>query len=395
MHHGRHIGVLLSWLIVSLSLQLPSSAGEDTTLNVDNEKAVHPGQVDVVVIGCAHLMYLDPSDVPATDDILRALQEYEPDHMVVEWLHPSIDPASVDRYEPLGDLGTLARLWGYDLVNVEATLAETRTDLDSLKANGLPEAAIRIEMGKLYYLGTDQLNAGYQWWIARNLGANVKDLERLTQNNFEGHELEVFGFAIARREGLEYITPFDYEGEDALWDFGAVLNRTVEHAIKTKHGLKDGDKGFDEVAGEFGKAFQAWLNSGDGAFLDQYGSIKEIVELVRFFDDRKKTEEANQRIKDATGIAAMRFNQSAEHMEQERHGYYDVIAGLSIDGLGRRLVGNFELRNRYMVDFLEQDIRELGSKRVMVIVGAGHKLFLEKILRERGYRIVPSMDFMP
>lgn len=391
-------GITRSWFIligIIIWVVAHSAAGEDAKMKRNSTVKITPEQVDIMVVGCAHLRYLNPADKPVTSLVLGALEKYQPDHVAVEWLHPGIDQAPEDLYQPLGDLNTLAGLWGYDPAGVETALVETRKILDTLKEKNLPDTAMRIELGKLHYLSRDQLNAGYQWWTAHNSGAEVTELKRLTQNNFQGHELEVFGFAIARKQGLEYITPFDYQGKDAEWDFGAVINRTLVLAIERKHGLKEGDAGFDDASENMGKLAQAWLDSGDGTFLEQYGDIKEVKELANFFEHQKQSRKRDSIHKDLTGIAAMRFKQSPEFLEDERSAYYDVIAGLSIDGLGRKLVENFELRNRHMADFLEQDIRQFGSRRVMVIVGAGHKLFLEEILRKRGYHIVPSLEFLP
>ena len=43
-----------------------------------------------------------------------------------------------------------------------------------------------------------------------------------------------------------------------------------------------------------------------------------------------------------------------------------------------------------MADFAQTDIDRLQAKRVLIIVGAAHKHFLEDIFVERGMKIVPS-----
>ncbi len=195
--------------------------------------APSPAPVEVLVVGCPHLLQMDPKDKPATDLIRRRLAEFEPDHVVVEWLHPSIDPASTGNYRPFEDLSVLAQLWGYHLSEVQAAAARTGEVLRTEAKHGLPTAATRVELGKLYYLRRDRLNAGYQWWIAERLGADVGDLKHLTRDNFEGHELEVWGFPIAYGQGLEHITPFDYQGPDAAWIWSDIVGAVMAHALAT------------------------------------------------------------------------------------------------------------------------------------------------------------------
>jgi hypothetical protein len=100
-------------------------------------------------------------------------------------------------------------------------------------------------------------------------------------------------------------------------------------------------------------------------------------------------------IDNSDGLGLMRFYQSEEFVAQERRLYYESWTKVSIQGLGKKNVENFELRNKRMIDFMEEDVKALGTKRVLIIVGSGHKLFLEDQLKDRGYKIVPSSQFMP
>ncbi len=91
----------------------------------------------------------------------------------------------------------------------------------------------------------------------------------------------------------------------------------------------------------------------------------------------------------------MRYNQSPEHDARSRFMYAQVFPRISLNGLGQRLVDNWKLRNRRMVDFVEQDVKRLNRKRVLILVGEGHRPFLLDELKKRGYRIRPASEFMP
>jgi len=222
-------------------------------------------------------------------------------------------------------------------------------------------------------------------------------LKRMTNDNFNGHELEVFGFWLAYRHGIDYITPFDYQGSDADW------NKTIEEifmgvaalAVKQKHGVSRSDDEWEKTMEDFGYSLQAYLNDGNKQWHDRYGEIKEVQEIVRFLDSKKEDQGHHVENSEVKGISGMHFEQTPQYREMQRIAYYEIIAGISIDHLGKKLVENFERRNQYMVDFVEQDMKKLKTKRILIIVGAGHKMFLEDQFSQRGYTIVPSLDYVP
>lgn len=82
--------------------------------------------------------------------------------------------------------------------------------------------------------------------------------------NFEGHELRTFGFHIAREQGLEYLTPFDYQGPDAgseIW--GETLDLLSARAVRAKHGLEEGYPGWEERVEQFVTFRRAFDRSRD------------------------------------------------------------------------------------------------------------------------------------
>lgn len=393
---GHPLGTMSSmrFLVIASLLMLLVLFGFSDRVQAQDAGVSVPSQVEVVVIGSPHLRQMKAAERPATDGVLRKLQEFEPDLVVVEWLHPSIDPATTSNYRPLESRIDLARRWGYDPAELEPSTTRTRAQLTAAQAAALPTAAIRVELGKLHYLVGDPLNAGYQWWIADQAGADVASLKPLTKDNFEGHELEVWGFPIARDRGLEYLTPFDYQGDDAAWIWDEIVERMAFHLVAVKHGLKQGDSEWEATLGRYFAALQAEVAEGDPAWSREYGDIseaEEFLEVVSIWTTRRET---RAQAADADGIAMMRRIQSPENTAEKRRMYDEVFPKISFEGLGQRLVDNWLRRNERMVDFVEQDVRRLAARKVLILVGEGHKPFLDAELRERGYRVASAQELL-
>lgn len=358
-----------------------------------------PGAVEVTVVGSYHLRQINQDETPVAGNVIaRSLMKYKPDHIVVEWIHPSIDHASTFNYRSLGDLPTLARLWGYQLPKVAEAMDATKRQLEEQKRNSQIQsqtiAATRIELAKLYYLSKDQLNAAYQVWRAQQLGGDVQELKRLTSDQLRGHEIEVFGFEIARAQSLEYITPFDYQGDDVgseVWD--DILKQLRIFVVAKKHGVKESHPKWKELADDFDKDRSAFEEKRDKALGEKYGDIKEVREYMAAFEGYDNMYAQIPKTRD--GLSQMRFIQSEQYQAIERKIHMEIVTGISVGGLGaKRTAGNVH-RNVRMMDFAEADIKRLGTKRVMIIVGQTHKFFLEDILKKRGYKIVQSSEFMP
>ena len=381
---------LIAALAMSFILGAPSNEASEVVFKVEDRSGI-----EVMVFGTPHLRRHNFEAEPIAVDMIRlSLAKYKPDHVVVEWLHPSIKPESTRNYSSYGDLESFAKKWGYEHKGADMELYKVSQTVVSLKKQGLPVKDLRLKLGKLYYLIRDKLNAGYQWWLAEEKGADVTEFQQLTRNNFEGHELRIYGFHIARQQGLEYITPFDYQGEDTAWLGGKVWVVLRDHLLKVKHGVEPGDPGWDELSEQYEKEYDA-LDYGDMTIVEKYGDIREAKERLAVSAFWAETQRRKRQIDNSDGLGYMRYLQSEEFLKSEKEMYYTYWAGVSIGGLGKKNVENYELRNKNMVDFMEADIDRLGVKRVLIIVGSGHKLFLENELKERGYTIVPSSGFMP
>jgi hypothetical protein len=384
-------------MLLTMRMRLSATAAALFTALIRSAPLAAQSGVEVMVVGSLHLRQIDPDSTPvAVDVIRRSLQRFKPELIAVEWLHPSIDPATTFNYRPIGDLATLARLWGYRLADVPDRFREAEALVRRQKgidSTGGAMAALRVELGKLYFLQRDQLNAGYQWWLAGELGGAVQELRRLTPS-FAGHELQQFGFAVGRWSGVEYITPFDYQGADAepgAW--GDMLERLRSIALELVDRVRPGDPGWDTTAKRYDAQRQAFETRKDSSWLRRYGSIREVSEYVtvlRLFDRQTKEMPTTR-----DGLAQMRYLQSKEYDDLERFVQLKGIGSLSAGGMGQVRLRGIMNRNRHMIDFLLTDVARLGARRVMIVVGAAHKFALEDLLRDRGYTVVPSANYLP
>ena len=389
-------GIMMKVILRVITFLLAGSMIRSYSQPHKNEKNVPA--IQVMIFGTPHLRRHNFQKIPiAVEKIAASLSRFEPDLVVVEWLHPSLNPDDVPWYKKsYGDMVTLARLWGYKEEHVDSVLHRGVITLQNLKAFHISTEPLRVELGKLYYLKSDLVNAAYQWWLAEQEGGTLEDLKRLTRDNYANNEINRYGFVIAGNQGHEYVASFDYHDWDAAWLGGRIWSEVRKIAILTVDGVQAEDENWNTVKDGFDRAYRAWSDGEDDEWIKKYGHIKEVREYVDYFVlEWRKAHQKETRIDNRDGIGLMWYYQSNAFIEQQRRLYYDGMTRVSIQGLGKKNVENFELRNKHMVDLMEGDIQRLKSKKVLVVVGSGHKLFLENELKARGYVITPSYDFMP
>ena len=343
---------------------------------------------EVMVIGTPHL-WQTPSDAFAkhTPWIQKRLKEFSPDMVAFEWLHPSIDPGKTDNYSQPGDAKTLAKLWGINRKKLPELREQTT---EALAGQTGDSVANRILLGKLYYLEGDPLNAGYQWWLAARKGGDTTELGNLTSDNFAGHELEVFGFPAAEQAGLESVTAFDYQGADADWNnVFAELALTIARLAIPDDGTAD-----DQTIQQKRQEFLEQMNSDPASWLRQYEEnprIRRYVLAVRTISEIRSSMEERAG-NDPLGLLG--HMQSASFSDGHQALYYEHLFQLPYGGLGRQLVVNYERRNEKMAGFVIDDARRQKASRILVIVGGGHKMFLDRIFRREGLQVIDSREFL-
>lgn len=345
-----------------------------------------PAETEVMVVGSPHLWQEDQTDKSKLATIQKKLARFAPQLVAVEWLHPSIDPEATDNYSKLGDARTLAKLWGLKRKELTAQIDELTA---KAAADSDEEATLRIKLGKLHYLAGDSLNAGYQWWLASKLGADTVELARLTSKNFAGHELEVFGFQTAFESRLQRLTPFDYQGRDADWNtvYGELIEAVTAAAVPEDSGSAE------EVAAKR-KAFLAEMQSNPPAWVAKYGKTPALIGFAKTVSSTLNLQKTVKAGEAKHPLGAIGYSQTAECIALQHQLYYEELWNLPHNGLGRQLVVNYERRNEKMANFIEHDARVAKAKRILVVVGAGHKMFLDNIFKQRGYRVRDSAAFL-
>lgn len=255
-------------------------------------------------------------------------------------------------------------------------------------------SAVRIELGKLYYLRGDQLNAGFQWWPASEAGADVLELSRLASNNFRGHELRELGFKIARSSGLEYLTAFDYQGPEAgsfVW--GEMVDSLSKIAVRRKYGISPSDLSWESRRRGFHAQRRKFDEIGDSEFVKTFGDVVEVRQYIDVMEGLKT--ESGRAPRERDGLTLMRWYQSKEYEESERRSQLKWIRGISFGGFGEKRWKGIRRRNELMLDYAVRDVRQLGKRKILIIVGSGHKFDFEDHLKDRSFTVVPSRGLIP
>ena len=94
-------------------------------------------------------------------------------------------------------------------------------------------------------------------------------------------------------------------------------------------------------------------------------------------------------------IALYRVLNGEKWMELQHWAHHEIFPQIRFRAYGLRLTANLELRNARMFEYAEQAIQESGAQRALILVGAGHKYFLDKRVKWYGYRWVDPLDVIP
>lgn len=369
-----------------------------TVVATPGRAQVGAAKPEILVLGSPHLRGIGATE-PRINiaGVLQAIRPFAPDAVVIEWLHPSIDPASTFNYPSLGDRQTLARLWG---LRVDRTLTRSDSleraiaDLGRGSAYRSARGALRRELGRVLYLAGDETNAAYQWYRARLDGVPDPDAERLVAGLLDGHEAVVWGFALAAERDLGSIIPFDYQGPRAgseVW--GEMVESLRDSALAAARFSRRDSVAYARAAAEFDSLRERFEDSGDSTWLARYGRSPGVAQYAAVW--RAIGSAARLEPTETDGFTRMRYYQSQPYSELRQRLDEDVTRSITFGGFGDRRADGSMARNIEMANFLEAGIVGRPVRRVLVIVGVGHKWALEAILRQRGYPIRPSSEFFP
>jgi len=288
--------------------------------------------------------------------VVEGVSRFAPDMVVVEALPPDWPKGKGRDYRPGFDLDAYAERWGME----PAPGADAAGD-DPADATGPPARSAGVagdegpcHQAKRYFLRRDLVNAAYRW-LAADCAAEGDSAISAWLSRQEEHEKAVLAFPVAREHGVREIVSFDYQGDDARWFFGESLFRRIEE-------------------------------EGTAREREEAREVREAIEGFR---------ERAQRGRTGSFIDMMRFYNSDTWLELQEEVYEEVFPRLSFERSGRHQTLHYWLRNERMFDNIEEAVAEKDPERILVVVGTGHRYFLDELAKERGYRWVDPHDYLP
>ncbi|GEM_PF-1184680 len=359
--HFRNVIILLAAFIVVSSCSYFSAPtpvekllpkGADINLKYYADSASpDSGSVSVLVLGTSHLAQEEEKvDSVQVDRINSALAEYNPDVVAVEYL-PADYPRGKGRdYRTEFDIKKYASEW-------DMSVSETDSIVKAYQS-GSGWASNPCRLAKRYFLQYDIMNAYYYW--DQNDCTAIKKFEQITDwiDYWKHHESVRLGYPIARSNSVRELTNFDYQGDDAQWFID-------KYALDR---LKDG---------HIGAIYTFWplipyVGSIRGVYPNHYGNIDSYIKELH-----KKN--------------------SPEYIGLQYWVYEEKMRSITWndDSVGSRQTENYWLRNKKMFENVEDAINEKNADRALIIVGSGHKYFLDELVRKSDYRWIDPREYLP
>jgi len=302
---------------------------------------------EIMIFGSPHL---SQQSVPPQQlsSIIERLVEFNPDKVVVEWLHPSIPESET---------------WNYRAIKNEH--GDTWLQESCQSSN-------HIAIGQCYFANGDEVNAAYHWFLAETKGVDVSQLKTLTRDNFANHELGLIGFKVAKLLNQQSLTSFDWQAQQDMYRVG--WERIIFKALNE---LADSEQEMQKYVMPLVNA----IKQNDTSLIEQHSNTGYLKQLKAFIDENKRLELARSALESDDLLANILNMQSKTFLKLEQDYYYKLLPMLGEEG--KQLRVDYEYRNQKMFDFIDQD-----ANRILVVVGAGHRLFLENIARKKGYKVV-------
>lgn len=339
----------------------------DTALNLQAYNgSMHPeaGSTSVLVLGTPHIG-LNERDYTQREigRVTESLSAYDPDMLIVEQLPPEHPRGKGTDYRPALNLDSLAQSWNYSFMEADSIRRTFR------RVSGEPERPCRL--AKAYLLNYDLANAHYYAYPGGHTDPDgdgspggCTDLRRIDslRRYFEAlsqGETGRVGYPVARANGIRQLVPFDYRGADTEW----FIQHSLLDAVKS------------------GKVWALW---NFWPVVPRVGSTYQEDRAHRDGSEDCYAEE-------------LRFDNSPEWIGLQYWAYEEKIRGINWEGraVGEGQVENYWRRNRKMFERMQEAIEAQGPGRVLVIVGSGHKYFLDELTQEAGYRWIDPREHLP
>lgn len=339
--------------LLALLTFAPSATAAEPTFDPGQYKKQLVGEpTQILVLGSPHLSGTPEGWDPAVlEPLLTRLAAFRPNVITLEtlpgqaisaaWQNRHIDPGSARPYggrvmmlAAAGSAGT-----GLDMAEAEAEAAKLLSGWPAT-----PTPAQRRRLAALFATAGDPYSALVQWWrldpVERKTGDGIGTtlVAQLTEHERRKNENHLLGSRLASRLGLERVFPTDAQEGDAM---------TPEQIKIYLRELFD-------------------------------PAVKRLQENPRFGPQMKAMDNMNTP-EGALGVYRLANSPAISRVQA------DIEWGGAIDrpttqDVGRIRMAMWEVRNLRMAANIRQAMAAHPGERVLVIVGAGHKLWLEAYL---------------
>lgn len=315
----------------------------------DQSMPAKAGSPAVMILGTTHLTQADsPYDEAALERIAEGMADYAPDLVAVEYLGPQYPDGAGRDYRPDLDPDALSEQWNLGREEAASLVRANR------RGDPVDDSC---RLAKAYFLHRDYMNGLYHWPAGECDALQEQEDIQEWAEHYRQHEAAVFGFHAARSSDLREVVPFDYQGADAEWFLHGMLQEAVEERDITR----------------------IW------ALRDM---LPRVGRMNRF-------NQAHYEPVENDIIDYLRLMNSPHHIAHQYWLYEEMMPTITLENAGARQTENYWRRNQKMFGYLQDAIERKETERVLIIVGSGHKYFLDELTREAGYRWIDPREWLP
>lgn len=338
------------WLQFDTPTPVQQLLTDDATIDLATYDGSDPptaGEPAVLILGVPHLTQ-DDYGFAATefDAVTDALSRYEPALVVVEHLPPDWPAGQGRDYRPGFDLDTYAQLWELTRADAEALTGLVEPDASDIDQP--------CQLGRAYFLQRDLATAHHLWSVHDCADVHGDDDIEAWWEEWSDHELGRIAQPVARANGVWELVSFDHRGRDTRWLLG------------------------EEVL-----SWQALRAPGD------------LWQMLPTVNPRTREFNAHTEAHDASPASLLHHLNGPAWAALQYWSYEQQLPGIEVNDVGQRQLDNYWGRNQHLFERLDTAVRERKPERVLVVVGAGHRYFLDELAREAGYRWIDPRDWLP
>lgn len=323
---------------------------DDATIDLADYRGSMPESDDrpaILILGSAHLAQADYGFTATEyDQVTQALARFGPDLVAVEYLPPDWPDGRGRDYRPELDLDAYAASW-------DMTIPDAQTRVERAR-NERPRIEQPCMLGRAHLLTGDLVNAYYVWdshgCDEPTADADLADWWR----RMSEHELARIAAPVARASDVNALTSFDDQGKDTQW--------FLQEEVLT----------FEAVT-----------------------SPRDLWHMLPAVNPRTRQFEAHIERHDDRLVDLLDHLNSPERIGLQYWAYEQMLPGIEVDDVGQRQLDSYWTRNQRMFERLDEAVAGRDAERVLVVVGAGHKYFLDELARDHGYRWIDPREWLP